>query len=198
MTLPEISKMTVKELRKFAAERGIVLGKARTKGEIIVVFETGLTPESEDLTDQAPTEESEAPENYDPPAGTVIPPEEEAPNPVETVIPSAPKLDMNLLLRAGGHLGPIVGEDQMNPGQQALLKARREAGYHLTQGFFFLRLADGSVRISKNRHAASFPPDGTTPFSIDIDPESWATVLEEMSGQSNSMGLHQAARDLHA
>ena len=209
-------EMSVIALRKFAADEGIVLGKARTKGAIIVAIENdgkSLVPEdaensNDDGSPNIPDDENyeieddpdaydEVPESDDSP--DIAPETEDSPYPVATTgAAPPPKLDMSLILRSGGHLGAIVGEDQMNPGQQLLLKTRREAGYHLTQGFFFLRLDDGAVRISKNRSAANFPPDGTTPFSIDIDPESWATVIEEMSGQSNSLGLHQAARDLHA
>ncbi len=64
--------------------------------------------------------------------------------------------------------------------------------YHFKDNVYFDRLEDGSVRIIQ-RH-----PTLTTPMiDINVDPDSWASIVASVSKGGETGDRVQAARELH-
>lgn len=204
----EPSKTTVRELRSFAQERNISLGDAHNKAQIWDALADDEASVLDPATDEPAMAQDEAADSEGPatqatgsPAGVVEGYVAEAAPVVRQHVP-----DQNVDL-VNGNLGDtlssggrLVVPDKLrgfNPGQETLLRNRAGLGYHLANGLFFDRLEDGAVTINVTREGAGLPPDGSPSFAVEIDPESWVTVVEEMSGQENSADLHREARNLH-
>jgi len=169
---------TVRDLRNFAKQEGINLHGSDVKGQIIDAIRTQYGDQS-----------------------GAMPETEPKPDPlVGPLLATFAMGGLEAVLRSPAHIrlpdcDHILG---FSDAEFRMIRKRASMGYHLSDGIFFLRLDDGSVRVQKSRTVAGYGDDGSTPFSFDLQAETWATILEEMSSKENSLELHQAARDLHA
>ncbi len=184
---------TVKQLREYAKAEGINLHGADVKGQIL----KAIYEHFETLVPGPPSEESQPAERASVPSEKPVPTMSTA----EAVIRSTFAIgSLEAVLRGAGHINLPPGTDKLagfSEGEFALIRKRASAGYHLVDGIFFLRLPDGGVRVQKSRTVAGYPPDGSTPFSFDLERESWVTIVEEMSARENSLELHQSASSIH-
>jgi len=168
-----LKRHTIKELREYARTEDINLHGADVKDRIIkCILEAYEAPKSESKPDPL----------------------------VAPLLATFAMGGLEAVLRSPAHIrlpdcDHILG---FSDAEFRMIRKRASMGYHLSDGIFFLRLDDGSVRVQKSRTVAGYGDDGSTPFSFDLQAETWATILEEMSSKENSLELHQAARDLHA
>ncbi len=70
--------------------------------------------------------------------------------------------------------------------------------FHLTNGLYFERLDDGSVRIVKTDGPAGPDDDGSViEFDITTDASGWASVVATVSAHGEEDGGWQRALDFH-
>ena len=78
--------------------------------------------------------------------------------------------------------------------------------FHVRDGLFFGRRADGSVRIIKMKpgYSTDFPvvyqvyPAHMYEFDITVDENSWASVVASVSSKGESNGRFYEALDFHS
>jgi hypothetical protein len=66
--------------------------------------------------------------------------------------------------------------------------------FHLKEGWFFQRLPDGSVMVTKRKDAGLESPIITR---MVIPPEEWASVVSAVSAGGDANGRYQQALDFH-
>ncbi len=59
--------------------------------------------------------------------------------------------------------------------------------FHVKEGWFFERMEDGKVRVYSPK------PD----IRLEMDPDTWASVLASMSARGDSAEAFQDAQDFH-
>ncbi len=66
--------------------------------------------------------------------------------------------------------------------------------FHFKDGWFFSRLPNGSVRIEKRISAKMESP---IEESVEIDPDSWVSIVASVSIKGETPSARLLARDLH-